>query len=197
MFIYQIINFLLMIKKIAECVWKLSVDSNIYFLEKEKTVIDTGPRAYRQEVELWLSKVVDFSKVERVIFSHLHMDHIGNFDLFENARFFASKEEIEDFKAKPLRTTLDPFISGKLKKIKLEELKDFDGIEVIKTPGHTKGSVCLFYKPKKILFSGDTLFFNKQIGRLDLPTSVESEMQNSLNKLAELNFKILAPGHDY
>jgi len=186
-----------MIKKIAPGVWKLNVDSNVYFLEKEKVVIDTGPRAYRKDVELWLSKAIDFNDVEKVLFTHLHADHIGNFDLFPKAEFFASKEEIECFKEDPFGTVLMEDIAEKFKKAELKELKDFGDLRIIKTPGHTKGSVCIFYEKERILFSGDTLFFNKNIGRLDLPTSAEGEMRNSLNKLAEINFKILAPGHDY
>jgi len=186
-----------MIKKIAPNVWKLNVDSNVYFLEKEKAVIDTGPRAYRKDVELFLSKVADFSEVKKVLFTHLHADHIGNFDLFPKAEFFASKEEIECFKKDPFGTVLMEDIAEKFKKAELKELKDFGDLRIIKTPGHTKGSVCIFYEKERILFSGDTLFFNKNIGRLDLPTSAEGEMRNSLAKLAELNFKILAPGHDY
>lgn len=186
-----------MIKKIAAGIWKLNVDSNIYLIEDKKIVIDTGPRAYRRDVELFLSKVIDFNNVERVLFTHLHADHIGNFDLFPKAEFFASEEAIESFKKDPIGTVLMEDIADKFKKVEIKELKDFDSFRIIETPGHTKGSVCIFYMPKKILFSGDTLFFNKNIGRTDLPTSMEEEMQSSLNKLAELNFKILAPGHDY
>ena len=186
-----------MIKKIVPGIWKLNVDSNIYFLEDKKIIIDSGPRAYRKDVEMFLSKVVDFDKVEKVLFTHLHADHIGNFDLFSKAEFFASKEEIESFKKDPVGTVLMEDIAEKFKKAELKELKDFGDLKIIKTPGHTKGSVCIFYEKERVLFSGDTLFFNKNIGRTDLPTSAEGEMQNSLNKLAELSFRILAPGHDY
>jgi len=117
-----------MIKKIAPNVWKLNVDSNVYFLEKEKAVIDTGPRAYRKDVELFLSKVADFSEVKKVLFTHLHADHIGNFDLFPKAEFFASKEEIECFKKDPFGTVLMEDIAEKFKKAELKELKDFEAM---------------------------------------------------------------------
>ncbi|KAM0036908.1 putative metallo-beta-lactamase, ribonuclease Z/Hydroxyacylglutathione hydrolase [Helianthus debilis subsp. tardiflorus] len=32
-----------------------------------------------------------------------------------------------------------------------------DDVQLIHTPGHTEGSVCLFYKPLKVLFTGDHL----------------------------------------
>jgi glyoxylase-like metal-dependent hydrolase (beta-lactamase superfamily II) len=63
-------------------------------------------------------------------------------------------------------------------------LKDGDRIpfgsvhlEVIHTPGHTKGSVCL--KMNNILFSGDTLFY-RSIGRTDLPTGSFEELESSI-----------------
>ena len=66
------------------------------------------------------------------------------------------------------------------------------GIKIFKTPGHTSDSVCFLYK--KILFSGDTLFYNG-IGRTDLPTGNEKEMKKSLEFLKEINFDVLCPGH--
>ena len=50
-------------------------------------------------------------------------------------------------------------------------------IEVIYTPGHTKGSVC--YHMDNILFSGDTLFYHS-VGRTDLPTGSFQELEKSI-----------------
>jgi len=187
-----------MIKKIANNVWKLNVDSNIYLIKDEEIIIiDSGPSVYRSVVESFLSKIVDFSEVKKVIFTHLHADHIGNFDLFPNANFFASEEEIEDFKKDPIGTVLMGDVLKKFKKIELKPIKDFNSFKIIKTPGHTRGSICIYYEKERILFSGDTLFFNENIGRTDLPNSEPEKMQHSLNKLVNYNFKILAPGHDY
>lgn len=185
-----------MIKEIAKNIWKLNVDSNVYFLDlKEKVVIDTGPRAYRAVVEEELSKVVSLDKINKVIFTHLHYDHTGNFDLFSNAKFYTSEEEIELFKKDKVNAVLDPLFGNKFK-VKLHPLKDFLGLKVIKTPGHTKGSVCLYYEKEKVLFSGDTLFFNG-FGRIDFPFSDPGKMEESLEKIGKIKYKILAPGHDY
>lgn len=68
------------------------------------------------------------------------------------------------------------------------------GLEVIHTPGHTKGSVC--FKLDRILFSGDTLF-RGSIGRTDLPGGSEEEIFKSLKqRLAMLDPDIIVyPGH--
>lgn len=177
-------------------VLKLNVDSNVYLVEK-KIIIDTGPGNYKDAVKREVSKVISLEKIKKVIFTHLHADHTGNFDLFSKAEFYASKEAIDDFNKMPARTILDPLLSAKFKKIKLNPLNELEGFNIIKTPGHSRGSMCLFYKKEKVLFSGDTLFFNDNTGRLDLFTSVPDKMEESLDKLKKLDYKILAPGHDY
>ncbi len=183
-------------EKIAPKVWKLNVDSNVYFLDfKGKIVIDAGPKAYRAVVEEELKKVVSLDKVDRVIFTHLHYDHIGNFELFPNAKFYASAEEIALLEKNKIYAIGDPLLAMKFK-VKLNVLKDFLGLKVIKTPGHTKGSVCLYYAKEKVLFSGDTLFVNG-FGRIDFPFSDPGRMEESLEMIKKIKYKILAPGHDY
>ena len=183
-------------KQIAPKVWKLNVDSNIYFLDfKEKIMIDAGPKQYRSIVETELSKIIHPDKITKVIFTHLHYDHIGNFDLFKNAKFYASEEEIALLKQNRLYAIGDPILATKFK-VKLNPLKDSKELKIIKTPGHTKGSVCIYYEKEKVLFSGDTLFFNG-FGRIDFPFSDPGRMEESLESLQKLGYKILAPGHDY
>lgn len=57
-------------------------------------------------------------------------------------------------------------------------------IEVIHTPGHTKGSCCYYLKEEGVLFSGDTLFAGS-VGRTDFPTSSGADMQRSVKMLLE------------
>ena len=185
-----------MIKEIAPKVWKINVDSNVYFLDlKEKVVIDTGPRAYRAIVEEELNQVVKLDKIDGVVFTHLHYDHSGNFDLFPKAKFYASQKEITLLEKNKIYTIGDPLLAMKFK-VKLYPLKDFLGLKVIETPGHTEGSVSLYYEKEGVLFSGDTMFFNG-FGRVDFPFSDPGKMEESLEKLSKIKYKILAPGHDY
>jgi glyoxylase-like metal-dependent hydrolase (beta-lactamase superfamily II) len=77
-------------------------------------------------------------------------------------------------------------------------LKDGDtiaGLTTIHTPGHTPGSICLFDPASKILFVGDLLKFdgiNIKMGPLPLDTS---EVQQSINKIAAIDFDIMLSGH--
>lgn len=186
-----------MIAKVADGVWKVQAGSNIYFLDlPEKTVIDTGMRASRALLRTFLSKVVALDQVAKVIFTHLHYDHIGNFDLFTGARFFASEAAIEDLKKDPVSAILNQDMADKFSACELHPADDSADLKIIPTPGHTRGSICIWYESKDILFSGDTML-KSGIGRTDLPTSAPQEMQNSLVRLLALNHKILCPGHDY
>ena len=66
---------------------------------------------------------------------------------------------------------------------------------VLSTPGHTKGSVCLYLKDEAALFSGDTLFC-AGFGRMDLPGGSHLDMRNSLRALFELPPEVkVYPGH--
>jgi len=187
-----------MISEIADKIWKLDADSNVYFLDFEKKIlIDTGRRSNRNLLEEYLSKVVDFGNIEIVIFTHLHYDHIGNFDLFRNAKFYASKKEIEDFKENKNNVVLDENIA-EIFNAELNELPGtIEGLKIIETPGHTRGSICLWYEKERILFTGDTIFSRKIIGRTDFPNSSQEEIMKSIVKLLDYNPKLLCPGHDY
>ncbi len=189
----------LAVRHISPHVWKLPGEGNCYFVDGDKKIIiDTGARGNRPKLEMFLSKIIDFSKVELVIFTHAHLDHVGNFDAFPNAQLTMSRKELEDLKQNPYGAVLDERLAKNLLQktiIPIEEL-DLPDFEIIDTPGHTAGSISLWFAKDKVLFSGDTLF-PKGIGRTDLPTSVPDKMQDSLNKLTQYNFKVLAAGHDY
>jgi len=66
---------------------------------------------------------------------------------------------------------------------------------IMHTPGHSKGSVCLYNEKEKILVSGDTLF-NSGVGRTDAPGGNIAELERSLDVLSELPGEtIVLPGH--
>ncbi len=56
---------------------------------------------------------------------------------------------------------------------------------IMETPGHSKGSTCLYIEDEKLLVAGDTLFMSS-IGRTDLPGGSYSEILVSLKRLASL-----------
>jgi glyoxylase-like metal-dependent hydrolase (beta-lactamase superfamily II) len=67
---------------------------------------------------------------------------------------------------------------------------------VIETPGHTEGSICLLFPAEKKLIAGDTLFAGS-IGRTDLPGGSFDKIMRSLRtRLMALSDDIeVVPGH--
>ncbi|MBN2251500.1 MAG: MBL fold metallo-hydrolase [Candidatus Altiarchaeota archaeon] len=77
---------------------------------------------------------------------------------------------------------------------------DLGGIvlEVVHTPGHTPGSICLYEPASKALFSGDTVFADG-VGRTDFPGGSFSDLKRSVERLVRLHEEsgigTVYPGH--
>lgn len=71
--------------------------------------------------------------------------------------------------------------------------------QIIQTPGHTPGSICLLHKKSKVLLSGDTIFAEGNIGRTDFSYSSGKKMKTSLAKLKSMaqatEYSEVYPGH--
>src|SRR5579864_4379647 len=68
--------------------------------------------------------------------------------------------------------------------------------QVLHTPGHTEGSICLYFPAEKKLIAGDTLFAGS-IGRTDLPGGSTQKIMRSLHDsvLALPDETVVVPGH--
>jgi len=68
--------------------------------------------------------------------------------------------------------------------------------DVLHTPGHTEGSICLYFPTEKKLVAGDTLFAGS-IGRTDLPGGSMPKIMRSLHEtvLALPDDTVVVPGH--
>lgn len=68
--------------------------------------------------------------------------------------------------------------------------------QILHTPGHTEGSICLYFEPEKKLIAGDTLFAGS-IGRTDLPGGSMDKIMRSLHNtlMALPEETVVTPGH--
>lgn len=62
------------------------------------------------------------------------------------------------------------------------------------TPGHSPGSLCIYWPRYKALFPGDVIFANG-VGRTDLPGGDIQALRGSLDRLSRLDIDLLVPGH--
>ncbi len=69
-------------------------------------------------------------------------------------------------------------------------------LKVLHTPGHTRGGVCYYSEPDKLIFTGDTLFAGS-IGRTDLPGGdYDALMESLLTKVVKTDpYSKVLPGH--
>jgi len=68
-------------------------------------------------------------------------------------------------------------------------------LTVIHTPGHTPGSICLYYTPEQVLYSGDTVFTDGGFGRFDFPGGDRQALLRSIEHLMSFKIEGLCPGH--
>ena len=91
-----------------------------------------------------------------------------------------------------IRATPQPFPIEPLN----SQLSTFNSqLSILHTPGHTPGSICLYWQDEKVLLSGDTLF-RMGYGRTDLPGGDMGQMIDSLRRLFTLpDDTRVYPGH--
>lgn len=140
-----------------------------------------------------------------VINTHGHFDHIGCDDKF-GVPIYIHRDDAALLK--DARLNLSDFLFNTYYaagQVTIKTVEDGDSIElgsikleIIATPGHTRGGICLLLKGpgNKILFSGDTLFY-QGVGRTDFPGASESDLARSIKeKLFKLpDDTLIYPGH--
>ncbi len=67
-------------------------------------------------------------------------------------------------------------------------------LEIYLTPGHSPGSISIYWPEKKALVCGD-LIFEASFGRIDFPGGDGRLLKKSIEKMSELDIEILLPGH--
>jgi hydroxyacylglutathione hydrolase len=175
---------------------------NTVFIDgKMPVLIDPGHRHLFNNVVEGMArdgKIIDHVKC--ILCTHSHPDHIEAIDLFNNEILKGmSREEYEYlnnggkelFLAMGCRTPQASF------KIFLQEgtVKLGDkSFQIIPTPGHSPGSICLYWEEKKVLFSGDTVFY-MGVGRTDFQGGDINALADSVEKLSRLKVEYLIPGH--
>lgn len=177
------------------------IQANCYLLydeeSKETAIIDPGGEA--EKIIKWVNNLS--LKPKYILNTHGHYDHVGANDKVREA--FDIPVYICENDAHMLGSqqnffgmTVEPGAADKMMYDGDELVLSGCRIEVILTPGHTKGG-CVFYLPDEgICFSGDTVF-KGTVGRTDLAGGSFEEIVDSVqNKLAKLpDDTVIYPGH--
>ncbi len=202
--------------EIRRGVYKLrSKGCNVYLLRinNQKYLVDTGTP---NNASLLLSQI---KELDGIIITHAHFDHIGSvygIQIKLNCPVFVHKDDLVYLvREKRFR------FSGVLGKVAslgervykigmpvdvklIDELieKSDENLEIIHTPGHTPGSICILYN--RCLICGDLVRHSKKyhlIGKNEVKLSPKSFCSdynaylNSVRKILELDFDVILPGH--
>ncbi|AEA47960.1 MBL fold metallo-hydrolase [Archaeoglobus veneficus] len=171
------------------------IAANAFLLKEDGILIDAGgDAAFLLKA---IEKYMDPKDLNYVFLTHSHFDHAKAADVVQRigAKVVMHSKEYEfaSLNASPLYVPVKPDVT-----VEGGEVFEFDNVrlEVIHTPGHTPGSICLYEPDRKWLFSGDTVFAYGGFGRVDFPGGDARSLIESLKKLSELEVKRLYPGHE-
>jgi glyoxylase-like metal-dependent hydrolase (beta-lactamase superfamily II) len=185
------------------------VATNVYVLcdsrSREAIAIDTAIPSVA-----WLSGLLEERgwKLKLIVSTHGHWDHVGDNAAVQawthdhqpgdEARIAVhplDRERLVNpqplFAPFPIPPSIPAVELAEGGRVKFGEID----LEVLHTPGHTEGSVCLLDRTSGLLLSGDTLFAGSW-GRTDLPGGSEEQIAESLGRLAGLDDALrVLPGH--
>ncbi len=192
---------------------------NIYFVVDDGlTLVDTGFKG-RLGAIASAARSLGYSllDIKRVIITHHHPDHTGNIAILKGLTGANVTVHIED--APYIDGTLPhpgPQRPAWLSKymasfnwswaftpVKVDTVvKDGDmlpllgGMQVVHTPGHTPGSICLWLERKKVLIVGDVLAhrFGLRLPALMFTVDIAQEVR-SISKILGLDFEVICFGH--
>lgn len=182
-------------------------DSNIFLLQDDTALlVDAGTGLNFDWIKQKLRNFeFDVENLGILVNTHCHFDHAGgDLDFLDESgcELMASGPAAKALGNADKKATLASNFGEELEPLEVSRvLQDKDEIDlggtsltVLSTPGHTQGSISLYEPQEGILFSGDAVF-RGGVGRTDLPSSDPKALENTLQKLSELDVEKLYPGH--
>jgi len=144
-------------------------------------------------------------QVKQIVITHAHIDHVGGAQKLRTvtgAPIVLNQNDYDLLKmldmqaawvgmSSPGKVEIDHSVSD-AETLQAGSLR----AKVLHTPGHTEGSICLYFPTEQKLIAGDTLFAGS-IGRTDLPGGSFQKIINSLHErvLALPDETVVVPGH--
>jgi glyoxylase-like metal-dependent hydrolase (beta-lactamase superfamily II) len=191
--------------------------NNAYLVVEEAglTLVDAGlPGAWKQ-IFSYIDRINRSpSELIRVIVTHSHPDHTGplkKLSQMTGAKIMAHSADTRcegKTESNWLHYPAQPPTFGwnvpLLHRIPAHELIEdgqilpvMGGLQVLHTPGHTPGSVCLYLEDHKLLFTGDTLLADGHCFRRPVPFPGTNfrDYRASVERLAQLSFETACVGH--
>jgi glyoxylase-like metal-dependent hydrolase (beta-lactamase superfamily II) len=166
------------------------------------TLVDTGVKGSEEKIFSYIEENKrKSSEIKTIILSHSHPDHIGSAAKIKEltgCRVISSKGEMDWIEDIDLQNRLRPvpgFFTLVDRSVKIDETVENGNIfkasrditlEFIHSPGHSKGSLNLFFREDKILFTADSIPLRKDIPNYDNYPDLVSSL-NAIKKNKNYN----------
>ena len=177
--------------------WRMNTQNNCnaYLIDGNmKVLIDPGHRHLFSHIRKNLDLLeISLDQISVAIVTHGHPDHLEAVtQLHARTMVTMSHEEYKNIKkiAGLYPDMPEPAFFLEEGDLTIGDLR----FQVVMTPGHSPGSLCLYWPDKKALFTGDVVFF-QGIGRTDLPGGNGKELKKSIQKISQLEVEYLFTGH--
>jgi len=176
--------------------------SSYLFTGKVNVLVDPGLKFNAENLKSQMDEDgFDWKKLNLIINTHLHPDHCeGNAAFKQESVLLAYHQEEEEFfrgfgrkffelfGLEPPDFKADFFLKdGNL------VLGDSNA-QIFHTPGHSPGSICLYFPDAQCLISGDLIFYGG-VGRTDFPGGDGKLLKQSIEQMETLDIHWLLPGH--
>ena len=186
-------------------VWRSMTHNNCntYLINgSARVLIDPGHLRHFDHVRTSLAELgLTIQDIDLVICTHAHLDHLESAQLFSRLPAAVAIHAAEWQMAAAMRrspvgrqqeeaATFEPDFLIREGNLRIQDLD----LEIIDCPGHSPGSVSVYWPARNALFAGD-LIFKDGIGRTDLPQASGQQLKDSIKKVSQLDIALLLPGH--
>lgn len=165
-----------------------------------KVLIDPGHLLLFDHVSARLRQAgLKLDDMDLVVVTHAHPDHFEAVRAFKDTRTLFALHEADWLLVKEMGPYLGSVVDLEAWTPSFflrDGMLDVKGLKlrVIHTPGHSPGSISLFWEEQKALFTGDVIF-KDGLGRTDLPGGDGAALKESIRHLSNLDVEWLLPGH--
>jgi len=176
--------------------------NSFYIGGSVQALIDPGLKKYVPDLlQRMETDGIRREDIRYIVNTHCHPDHYEGCELFSDSGIQIAMHSIELAFLDEIGAQMYEWFGLDFPRIDISMVLSEDHVEmgteqfqIFLSPGHSPGSIGLYWPERKVLFSGDVVF-NQNVGRSDFPGGDGELLKESIRNLAKLDIDYLLPGH--